>query len=160
MKNGHNPHDAVAARIVAGAIAADKLPPAAAKAVRRALGAAGMKPPAALSDVPIPGRSDEDVRRAAEWERLNRLAGERINRHQEAVVLALAQDQTPRGEFFPTDIGDLGERLKGFDYPPSETAPGYREYEIDGTPLIRFYAPEVAFDGDSMLVNLRYRVAT
>jgi len=156
-----------AARIVQGALEAAKLPPAAARAVFRAMGAANAYPPGVpaptLEDVagnamtphappqqqPEPGIAmpDPEVQRAAR----------RIEQHQEGLVLAMVRE---RMELDSIEMRDLepGE-LQGFDYPPSVTAPGYREYELTGKPLVRFYSPEVAFEEGDMLVNMRYRVA-
>jgi hypothetical protein len=172
-KNGINPHDLAAARIVQGAMEAAKLPPAAARAVFRAMGAAGVQAPKLELDHPHP--TDEQVERhlataeergmgvvtidsdRAKWEEQTRLAARRIEAHQEGLVLAMVRE---RMELDSIEMRDLepGE-LQGFDYPPTETAPGYREYELDGQPLVRFYSPEVAFDEGNMLVNLRYRIA-
>jgi hypothetical protein len=84
-------------------------------------------------------------------------AARRIELHQEGLVLAMIRE---RLELDSLEMRDLepGE-LQGFDYPPTETAPGYREYELQGKPLVRFYSPEVAFDEGDMMVNLRYRVS-
>jgi hypothetical protein len=124
----------------------------------RALGAAGVQPPSpddpnaqalsermrALENQPEPTIDDDDpdTQRAAL----------RIEAHQDALVLALARERLE-------GAGEVDTRLTGFDYPATETAPAYREYELDGQPLVRFYSPEVAFDEGNMLVNLRYRVA-
>lgn len=166
-RNGHNPNDAIVARIVAGAIQADKPPPMAAKAVRRALPAAGEAPPPERQDLdPVAAAAADHAdwvmlnQKKSRRARLERLAAERVGRHQEALVLALAREKTARGELLPLDMGDLDVRLRGFDYQANTEAEGYREYEIDDQPLVRFYSPEVAFDGDSMLVNLRYRIPT
>jgi hypothetical protein len=209
-----NPHDIAAARIVQGALEAAKLPPAAARAVFRAMGAAGAEPPLDVKIDPkeppqprplhlIPGYVGVDQNRTTTvcescfpgWQSVEVLtipallpcekcgsegarhvfrrsamepgmvlpdpdvqrAARRIEAHQEALVLGLVRE---RMELDSIEIRDLepGE-LQGFDYLPTTIAPGYREYELLGKPMVRFYSPEVAFDGQYMLVNLRYRVA-
>ena len=92
--NGHNPNDAIAARIVAGAIQADKKPPAAARAVRRALTAVGEAPPPAKEDrTPVAAAAGEAVSgiMQAQLDRLARLAqlaAERVGRQQDGLELA------------------------------------------------------------------------
>jgi len=165
-KNGVNPHDLIAARIVAGALSAEKMPPAAAKAVFGAMGAAGVKPPepdrAIVHEDGQPARCATDAEMdtgcaATAAKADSEAAARRIELHQEALVLAMVRE---RMELDSIEMRDLepGE-LQGFDYLPVGDLPGYREYELAGQPLVRFYSPEVAFDNGAMLVNLRYRVA-
>ncbi len=154
--NGHNGgvnrHDLAVARIVQGAIQASNLPPAAARAVFRSLDAAGMKPAdlpavedAAAPHAP-PQHTPETIRRIQKS----------IDQQQEGLVLALVRE---RLELDGLELHELEEgELAAFNYERTEALPAFREYELQGKPLVRFYPPEVAMEDGFMLVNLCYRV--
>ncbi len=148
-----NPHDRKAAAIVANAFSEGRV-----LDVRRN----GHTPLAQAASEITKATTDQVVTESAVLaavDEITRQAQRRVDEHQRAVVLALARERFPDLDAFT--FADLEDRLNGFDYPPSETYQGFREYELDGKPLVQFFAPEVAFEdppSTAMLVNLRYRI--
>lgn len=155
-KNGVNPHDAIAARIVAGAMQAQKLPPAAARAVFRAMGAANALPDQPAAAVDVPGESVPTlavgIEPAQDTTELTAAAGGVIATHHDGIlraVLAAKGIDTTEPQIL-MEVGDLN----GFTYEDGRT-----EFELHGKPLVMFWPPEVAFEEGFMLVNQRYRMA-
>lgn len=151
-KNGVNPHDAIAARIVAGAIQADKLPAAAAKAVRRALNAAGAQPPAeGESNLAAPqgtvtiGPGMNQPAPQPDPEVLQAL-GRRVQGYTDAVMVAMVREREA-AELEPGAVTS------------EQTEDGVVRVFLHGALMGSFLPPEVAQEADGALtVNLCFQV--
>lgn len=76
----------------------------------------------------------------------------------DGIAFALVKERLP-GE----DIrlpGQLRGRIEAFEYLPPPGQTGYTEYRIDGKPFVRFWPPEMEWEGLKMTVTQRYQVLT
>lgn len=158
-RNGHNPHDLVAARIVAGAMEASQLPPAAARAVFRSMGAAGIPVPEPKPEAPAPMSLALPVAEKPETPPLDvqevaAALGTVVWRKQQAVLCEAAAARLGKSTT-PADLEALETegRFTGFRYDDGLTG-----YELDGTELITFWPPEAAMEDGAVYVSLHFRL--
>ena len=82
-------------------------------------------------------------------------ASRSIARQHDGIVMALVRERLGNPDI---ELQDLHGRLQGFDYLPHLERDGYREWLLDGRPLVRFWPPEISWAGNVMTVNQRYQV--
>jgi hypothetical protein len=156
-----NKHDLIAANIVAGALESQKLPPAARRAVGRALGLVQAKPPSPTPEALVgPGMNPKETAAISPSDELAQEAQRRIASQYDAIITNLLKERMEAGEIDTSDPRalDAAGHLKQFGYPDGRT-----EYDLNGKTLVSFWPPEVAFEEEGersfMLVNQRYRIA-
>jgi hypothetical protein len=81
-------------------------------------------------------------------------AARNIAAQHDAIVFSLVRDRLPSEEIIKPE--QLRGRLEAFHF----AGKPYREYVLDGRPLVRFWEPELEWEGTTMTITQRYQVLT